>query len=56
MLLTKPAISTRSQSCFTASRARTGRTVVVGIQDGSMAATLLDGEGAFVLFGSCTTL
>jgi hypothetical protein len=31
-------------------------TLVVGTQDGSMSATLVNREGAFVLFGSCTAL
>jgi hypothetical protein len=31
-------------------------TLVVGTNDGTMAATLVNREGAFVLFGSCTAL
>ncbi len=31
-------------------------TLVVGSNDGSMSATLVNREGAFVLFGSCTAL
>ena len=56
MLLTKPAISTKVAIVLHGVEGAYGWTLVVGIQDGSMAVTLLDREGAFVLFGSCTTL